>query len=115
MSSDILSVGQLIKIPLPSDKEVNTYIVKKGDSLYKIAQVNNTTVDKLKQLNNLESDILSIGQTLIIPENTDYYIVEKGDSLFSIAKKFNNSVNELKKINNLSNNLINVGQNLKIK
>ncbi|MDD6387811.1 MAG: LysM peptidoglycan-binding domain-containing protein [Bacilli bacterium] len=44
----------------------NVYIVKKGDSLYSIAQKYNTTVDELKRKNNLSSNLLSIGQILII-------------------------------------------------
>ena len=69
----------------------------------------------MKNLNNLTSDILSIGQTLIIPKDTDYYIVKKGDSLYSIAKRFNTTVVNLKSLNNLNSNLINVGQSIKIK
>jgi len=43
------------------------YKVTSGDSLWTIAKKYNTTVDNLKKLNNLKSDKLSIGQTLIIP------------------------------------------------
>ena len=42
------------------------YTVKKGDSLYNIAKKYDTTVDRLKQLNNLKSNLLSIGQILIV-------------------------------------------------
>lgn len=115
LNSNVLSIGQLLKIPSSSLDEVNTYIVKAGDTLYKIAGINNTSVDELKSLNNLTSDILSIGQVIIIPKDTDYYVVEKGDSLYSIAKKFNTTVDNLKSLNNLTNNLINIGQNIKIK
>ena len=62
-----------------------------------------------------KNKILSIGQNIILPKNTDYYIVQKGDSLYSIAKQFNTTVNNLKELNNLNNNLINIGQNLKVK
>ena len=44
----------------------NTYIVKKGDSLYSIARTYNTTVEELKRINNLSSNLLSIGQVLKI-------------------------------------------------
>jgi LysM repeat protein len=43
------------------------YKVSSGDSLWTIARKYNTTVENLKKLNNLKSDKLNIGQTLIIP------------------------------------------------
>lgn len=65
LTSNLLSIGQMIKIPTTSTNE-RTYIVKSGDSLYSIAKEFNTTVDNLKKLNNLSSNMLSIGQILII-------------------------------------------------
>ena len=65
LTSNLLSIGQTIKIPTTSTNE-RTYIVKSGDSLYSIAKEFNTTVDNLKKLNNLPSNMLSIGQMLII-------------------------------------------------
>ena len=92
------------------------YIVKKGDSLYSIARSNNMTVDELKSLNNLTSNILSIGQRLIISSSSNVpnnvYVVKKGDTLWSIANNFNVSVNDLKKINNKSNNSLSIGEKL---
>ena len=63
------------------------YKVIKGDSLYSIAKKFNITVDKLKQLNNLKSNLINVGDLLKISEGTtnnmgDSYIVEKGDTLF---------------------------------
>lgn len=43
-----------------------SYTVRKGDSLFSIAQRNNTTVAKLKSLNNLKSNKLKAGQKLIL-------------------------------------------------
>ncbi len=93
------------------------YIVKKGDTLYGIANKNNTTVTKLKELNNLASNELKIGQKLLIPgvtitELSDYYIVKKGDSLYSIAISNNTTIDELKKLNYLTSNFLNIGQRL---
>ena len=65
LNSNLLSVGQTLKIPL-SEKIDETYVVKRGDSLYSIARRYNTTVDQIKQKNNLTSNILSIGQILKI-------------------------------------------------
>ena len=52
------------------------------------------------------NDILSIGQTLIVPKvsqitppfEVDTYIVEAGDTLYSISRKFNISIEELKRL-----------------
>jgi LysM repeat protein len=44
------------------------YKVKSGDSLEKIAKQNNTTIKKLKELNNLTNDQIIIGQKLQLPE-----------------------------------------------
>ena len=89
------------------------YIVQKGDSLYKIATKYNTSVDEIKKLNNITSNILSVGQVLKIPNNSinnNEYIVQKGDSLWSISQKFNTTVNEIKNKNNLSSNVLSIGQ-----
>ena len=68
--SNDLQVGQVLKISDSSStgsSAGSTYTVQKGDSLYSIARKYNTTVNELKSLNNLPSNLLSIGQTLKIP------------------------------------------------
>ena len=123
LTSNILSTGQLLKIPSALLPE-STYIVKKGDSLYSIANKYNTTVDELKRINNLTSNILSIGQVLKLPsdkvsdvekeENTINYTVQKGDSLYSIARKYSTTIDKIKDLNNLTTNLLSIGQVLLI-
>ena len=123
LTSNILSTGQLLKIPSALLPE-STYIVKKGDSLYSIANKYNTTVDELKRINNLTSNILSIGQVLKLPsdkvsdvekeENTINYTVQKGDSLYSIARKYSTTIDKIKNLNNLTTNLLSIGQVLLI-
>ena len=123
LTSNILSTGQLLKIPSALLPE-STYIVKKGDSLYSIANKYNTTIDELKRINNLTSNILSIGQVLKLPsdkvsdiekeENTISYTVQKGDSLYSIARKYDTTIDRIKKLNNLTTNLLSIGQVLLI-
>lgn len=66
LSSSTLTVGQTLLITPPKE-EYFIYTVIKGDSLYQIARKNNTTVDELKKLNNLTTNILTIGQELKIP------------------------------------------------
>ena len=119
LTSNILSIGQVLKLPSDKannvEKEENTisYTVQKGDSLYSIARKYDTTIDRIKDLNNLTTNLLSIGQVLLIPTDTNLettYTVQKGDSLYSIAKKYNTTVDRLKQLNNLTSNLLSIGQ-----
>ena len=118
-----LFVGQILKLPNLIEDEIlaeNEYVVQKGDSLYSIARKYNTTVNDIKDLNNLTSNLLNVGQILKIPglkdesKNEYDYVVQKGDTLYSIARKYNITVDELKKVNNLNSNILSIGQKLKI-
>ncbi len=131
LTSDVLQVGQRLLIPGTGDSsedndngyEEITYVVQAGDSLWAIANRYGITVDELKSANNLSSNLLSVGQVLIIPtgenpvvppEETTTYTVVRGDSLWSIAKQFGLTVDELKRANNLTSNTLSVGQVLVI-
>ena len=100
-----------------------TCTVKSGDSLWSIANRFGTTVAVLKELNNLNTNELSVGQVLKLPGSTsssesgitsNTYTVKSGDSLWSIANRFGVTVKELMDYNNLNSNLLSIGQVLKI-
>lgn len=128
LNTTLLHVGQQLKIKNDTEENFTTYTVTQGDTLYKLAVDNNTSVNKIKKINNLYNDMLVIGQQLLIPKeiNTNdtlttdnneliddsTYLVQSGDSLYSIASKYNVTVDELKKENNLSSNLIHLNQKL---
>ena len=124
LTTNILNVGQILKIPdiednEKKDNELNIYVVKKGDSLYNIAKKYDTDVDTIKKINNISSNILSIGQKITLPTKDDineyeFYIVQKGDSLYQIARKYNTDVDTIKKINNLSSNILSIGYRIKV-
>lgn len=140
LTTNNLSIGQKIRIPCNIEDNDDTvmpkyisYTVKAGDNLYNIAKKYNTTVDKIKRDNNLQSNNLTIGKILLIEDTSDQsiieecfgeeyeapssnitYTVQKGDSLYSIANKYNTTVNEIKSLNNLTSNNLSIGQQLKI-
>ena len=79
LTSTTLKQGQKLRLPidtieLPNESEspttnqpdIATYTVKSGDSLYSIANKYGLTVSELKNLNNLTTNTLTIGQTLKI-------------------------------------------------
>lgn len=91
------------------------YEVKKGDNLWTIAYHNNTTVEKLKDINELDSSLIHPKQMLKLDEaEPEYYIVEKGDSLGEISRGYGDevTVENLKAWNNLNSDLIIIGQQL---
>ena len=116
LTSDNLSIGQTLIIPgnsVPGQTEI-TYTVKKGDSLWAIANKYDTTVEKIKSTNNLSTNTLQIDQVLIIPSSSSFtnYTVVKGDNLWSIAKRYNTTVNNIKKLNGLTSDSLSIGQKL---
>jgi len=101
-------------------------IVKKGDSLDKIARANRTTISAIKSCNRLNSERLSIGQVLKMPKNSEavapvsvvvkpvqatkkvtnsnavYHIVKSGESPWKIAKLYGVNYEQILKLNNLN-------------
>ncbi|WP_318936925.1 LysM peptidoglycan-binding domain-containing protein [Oceanobacillus halotolerans] len=169
LKTNTLSIGQRLQIPLkvneqtaitqnttpevtktepieePSvantpEVETTAYTVVAGDSLSAIAKKFNTSVTEIKELNNLTSDRIVVGQNLKLPQQqqldptlteevaaepaapvetpmeiaTSTYTVVAGDSLSVIAKRFNTTVTELKDLNNLTTDRIVIGQTLNV-
>lgn len=119
LTSSNLEIGQQLKLKSDSNNSSNKnqYMVQRGDTLYSLALKYNTTVDKLRKLNNLNTNTLTIGQILVLPIETDIdeydiYVVKKGDSLWSISRKFNIDINDLIELNNLKDLTLQVNQSI---
>ncbi len=115
----LIRAGQRLRIPvqgqsyisysprsLTKEGEKLVYVVKKGDNLYLIAKSFNTTVQEIKTLNNLQSNMLSVGQKLVIqsgtPEGAVLYTVQSGDTPYKIAAKYGMNLSALLALNGLS-------------
>ena len=98
-----------------------TYKVKPGDTLGKVAQKYHVNVKQLKTWNKIKGDKIYVGQRLKIQPDKgyvtkkDYYVVKKGDSLSGIANKTHTTVAKLKKLNNLKSDVIRPGQRLLVR
>lgn len=87
----LLIEGQSLTIPTGLYNIFNYYTVKKGDNLYDISRLNNTTVDILAQVNGIDPDeYIYEGQTLLVPKpEIAIYITKTGDTIESVAEFFN--------------------------
>lgn len=147
LKSDTIYVNQVLKTKSSgsdtSSKDTSSksnqtsattkYTVKSGDSLWKIANNYNLTVQQIRNINNLKSDVLYVGQVLKLTGKassgsssssssssnassgtTTTYTVKSGDSLWVIAQKFNVTAQQIREKNNLKTDVLQVGQKLVI-
>ncbi|MFL2143158.1 LysM peptidoglycan-binding domain-containing protein [Ruoffia sp. FAM 20857] len=134
--SNNLQIGDVLFIPSDSAEEDDDdsneetpsetyYTVQAGDYLYKIAQQFGTTVEAIKDANDLTNNNLQIGDVLLIPDGSEeddeeetpsetYYTVQAGDYLYKIAQQFGTTVEAIKDANDLTNNNLQIGDVLLI-
>ncbi len=117
------------------DTALNTfYVVRSGDSLYRIASMHGLSVDELMALNDLQSDMLRVGQQLVVPSDRSaapsvaegdesstpqgrfvQYRVQSGETGESILDKFRMSRQELAALNpGLAMDRISSGQRITV-
>ncbi|ADE56083.1 LysM peptidoglycan-binding domain-containing protein [Coraliomargarita akajimensis] len=155
--NSVLKIGQEIKIPVeggsatvstvtadsyqPTDFTAasTTYTVRKGDNLSKIAKKFNSSVGAIKAANNKSSDVIKVGEELVIPvangsqpaptalapaattsavapSSSGTHTVQSGEYPSKIAKMYGMSSKELMELNNISDaRSLQVGQVLKVK
>lgn len=110
-----------------------TYRVRSGDVLGTIAQRHNVKISDLRKWNNINGNLIKVGQRLTVwqkpgyiakntapivqklPNGTKTYLVQPGDTLWDISRKFEGlSIDQLKNLNELESNKIKPGQRLLI-
>jgi len=104
------------EVPVAAAPRVQEVIVRKGETLDKIAKAHRTTVDEIIKLNHLSSSFLRVGQIVKVPgeksvapkavavadKGSDYYIVKVGDNPWTIAMKHHMKVEELLRLNGMN-------------
>lgn len=145
LRSNKIFVGQRLKVVSMVDKgeievegdadvqeNATTHKVRRGESLFSIAEDYGVTIDNLKEWNNLSGSSIDAGQTLIVNASaaktlkkssgssekkvaTTKHKVRRGETLGAIASRYGVTVNNLKDWNNLSSSRIDVGQTLIVK
>ncbi|MCF6269244.1 MAG: LysM peptidoglycan-binding domain-containing protein [Melioribacteraceae bacterium] len=138
------SLNDSVEVIVPTDKELVSYTVKRGDNLVNIADIFNIRVSELRNWNNIPyTSSIFVGQKLNIYVKNDkknYYAsmdkldrsqklsviygnsgeewikhkIRNGQTLSHIALKYGVSVRNIKKWNNLRTSRINVGKSLHI-
>ena len=90
------------------------YKVKRGDSLFSIAQKFNTSIDAIITANRLKNAYyLQINRILYVPNTSGiFYTVKRGDNLSRIASKHHSRVNEIADINDLASPVIRKGERI---
>jgi len=112
--------------PFENVNQINwiSHVVVSGDSLWKLAKKYDTEVRIIKEINYIDSDLLSINDTLLIPLSKsksnnfipyEMHIVSEGDTLWDLSKKYNIDIEDLIRMNSLKkDSYLQLGQQLTI-
>ena len=134
LRSNTAVLGRRLKIPgnaktivsQSSRSKPAVHVVKRGDSLSKIAQRYGVSLKALKQENNLRSNTAVLGRRLKIPGSAKagvsqssqsrpaVHVVKRGESLSKISARYNITINALKKHNGLKKDTVVLGQRIKL-
>ena len=93
--------------PVVDDGDYTIHVVERGDTLFDLSRLYNTTVAQLRSLNDLGAGTsLQVGQSIVAPavDETvvERYIVQSGDSLYSIARRYDVDLQVLQMLNRLA-------------
>jgi len=128
-SRSIIYPGQRLKLWPGSGSAVpgGTYVVRRGDTLSRIASRYGTSIAELQRLNSISGSRIYVGQRLRLSESneatiasttsstpTATYTVRPGDTLSEIAERHGMGLSVLRRLNRMSGSRIYVGQTLNV-
>ena len=136
LRSSLIHPGQSLRVPgaarpadpaaggsgeTPAGDAVAVHVVRRGDSLDRIARRYGATVAGLRRANGLRSSLIHPGQSLRVPgarpaagDAVTLHVVRRGDTLDRIARLYGATIAALRRANGLRSSLIHPGQSLRI-
>lgn len=88
-SATVVAKPQIVATKFASNQDIQTYLVKNGDTVASIAAKFNVTSDSIRWSNSIVGDNVTPGQTLYIPPvNGIVYVVKSGDTPASLAQTY---------------------------
>ena len=120
LRGDRIGAGQRLRLRAgeTASEEVTEYVVRRGDTLSKIARRFDIGVSFLKQINGLKSDRIRPGQKLRLRASAvdeGIHIVRRGENLTGIARRYDIALAVLKELNGIEGDRILVGQKLRLR
>jgi LysM repeat protein len=96
--------------------EIMRYTVKTGDTLAKISDTYNVSIDAIRWANDITLDTLKVGTIIKVPPTSGViHIVKKGDTLGGIAAKYDIAARDIASFNQLSDrDSLRIGKELMI-
>ena len=110
----MITMMVLSVILLSANTKAETIHVKKGDTLWALSRENNTTVENIKEWNDIHTDLIRTGEVLTVTPPEASYTVVAGDTLWAISRAHDITVSQLMERNSLTSDLIHPGLNLVI-
>ncbi len=130
MKKTIISAASLTALSALAAANISAseITVEAGDTLWSVSEGASQTVNEIKTLNNLTSNLIFPGDVLKVDaeapsaapaeeveeaeEAATTYTIEAGDTLFAIANQFGVTIDEIQSWNNLSSDLIIAGKTI---
>jgi LysM repeat protein len=123
----LVAVACLLAVAGSAFADSQTYVVQRGDTLFKISVRFGVSMDAIRSANGLTGDRIYAGQSLIIPDpnaqaqapaapaaGSTIHVVQRGETLFTIGLQHNLTWTRLQAANNLPSTTVYVGQRLVI-
>ena len=118
LKSDTIIVGQKLIVAKTATETIVkpyvNYVVKKGDTVGKLAEYFGVTIETISALNGLKNNIIYVGETIKIPTEYIDYTVKSGDTLFKLAQSYNTTIDKIKVYSGFDFDYLIVAQKIKI-